>query len=351
MKKKKGYMKKTIIFIFLMLLFSCAFVFLKIFIITQGEFSNTPIEVCISKGLTVNAIADSLEKYKVIKKSNEFIIASKILQTSTMLKAGKYIFNEGLTLSQIINIIVDGKTATTKIVIPEGFTSYQIASLLARKCELDSVKFITLVNDQEFANNLGIDAETLEGYLYPDTYFFYWGINEEESIKILVNEFQKKLNISLKEKVLDRGWSIHQVITLASIIEGEAVIDSERTIISAVYNNRLERGIFLQADPTIQYIIPDGPRRLLHRDLAIDSPYNTYRYTGLPPGPVNNPGIKSIIAAINPAKVKYIYFVAKGDGSHIFTRTLKQHLAAKRKFDEYRKTVKRKKRLNASKRK
>jgi len=159
----------------------------------------------------------------------------------------------------------------------------------------------------------------------------------------LIHEFRRNVTDSLERQISEKGWTLHQIITLASIIEGEAMVDSERAIVSAVYHNRLKSGILLQADPTIQYIIPDGPRRLLNKDLAIDSPYNTYRYIGLPPGPVNNPGIKSILAALNPAAVEYIFFVAKGDGTHIFSKTLNQHLNAKSKFDAYRTMINRKK--------
>ncbi|MDZ7265633.1 MAG: endolytic transglycosylase MltG, partial [candidate division KSB1 bacterium] len=134
------------------------------------------------------------------------------------------------------------------------------------------------------------------------------------------------------------------ILTLASIIEGEAMVDSERVLVSAVYHNRLQRGMLLQADPTIQYIIPDGPRRLLNRDLRIDSPYNTYLHAGLPPGPVNNPGLRSIYAALNPAPVDYLYLVARGDGTHIFSRNLREHQIAKQKFDMYRKMVNQKRR-------
>ena len=151
---------------------------------------------------------------------------------------------------------------------------------------------------------------------------------------------------SLSNHVFEKGWTVHQILTLASIIEGEAMVDSERAMVSAVYYNRLKQGILLQADPTIQYIIPDGPRRLLRKDLAIDSPYNTYLHPGLPPGPVNNPGLKSILAAINPAHVDYLYLVAKGDGSHIFSRTLREHQIAKQRFDEFRRMINRKKKAN-----
>jgi UPF0755 protein len=132
---------------------------------------------------------------------------------------------------------------------------------------------------------------------------------------------------------------MNEVLTLASIIEGEAMVDTEMPIISSVYHNRLRRGMPLQADPTIQYIIPDGPRRLLYRDLKIDSPYNTYLYAGLPPGPINNPGVHAIRAALLPAESKYIYFVANGDGTHSFSENYSQHLRAKKRFDAYREQV------------
>jgi UPF0755 protein len=144
---------------------------------------------------------------------------------------------------------------------------------------------------------------------------------------------------SLKTRAEEIGWTLNQALTLASIIEGEAMVDTEMPLISSVYHNRLDIGMPLQADPTIQYIIPDGPRRLLYRDLEIDSPYNTYKYKGLPPGPINNPGIRAIKAALYPADTDYLYFVANGDGTHSFSENYSQHRRAKRRFDEYRKKV------------
>jgi UPF0755 protein len=144
--------------------------------------------------------------------------------------------------------------------------------------------------------------------------------------------------------------NIHQILTLASIIEGEAVFDEERAVISSVYHNRLNRRIKLQADPTIQYILEGPPRRLLYKDLEIDSPYNTYKYYGLPPGPISNPGKKSILAAIYPSATKYIYFVAKGDGKHVFSTNASDHQKAKAQFDQIRREVSRQKRLTKTKR-
>jgi UPF0755 protein len=156
----------------------------------------------------------------------------------------------------------------------------------------------------------------------------------------MVQEFWRQIPDSAEQRARELGMTLHEIITLASLVEGEAMVDSERAMIAGVYRNRLRRGMRLQADPTIQYIIPDGPRRLLKKDLQIESPYNTYLHAGLPPGPINNPGRKSIEAALYPRDVPYLYFVARGDGSHVFSVTMSQHVQAKRAFDRVRRQVK-----------
>ena len=347
-------MKKGII-ITIILIFICAlggglYFGSKIFLPLNEDSTGNPILVKIKRGSSVKAIADSLEKYEIIKDADDFIFTTKLFGNVAKLKAGAYQLNKGLSPYKTMNLIVEGKVSSVNVVIPEGVTSYQIASLFSKKLEIDSTKFIDLVNNPVFISSLDLSTNSIEGYLFPNTYSFYWGISEKEIINILIKEYHRNFTDSLQNVVTEKGWSIHQILTLASIIEGEAMVDSERAVISAVYHNRLKKGILLQADPTIQYIIPDGPRRLLKRDLAIDSPYNTYRYAGLPPGPVNNPGVQSIIAAIYPAEVDYIYFVAKGDGSHIFSRTWNEHLRAKAKFDQYRRMINRQKRLKEASR-
>lgn len=341
---KKGIVI-TIVLIFVFAMGGGLYFGSKIFLPLKEESNGKPVFVKINNGLSVKAIADSLKKYEIIKDADDFIFTTKLFGNVAKLKAGAYWLNRNLSPYKAMTLTVKGKVSSVNIVIPEGFTSYQIASLFSKKLEIDSTNLIDLANNPGFISSLDLNTHSLEGYLFPNTYSFYWGITAEEAIKKLVNEFNHNFNDSLKNIVLENGWSLRQILTLASIIEGEAMIDSERAIISAVYHNRLKKGILLQADPTIQYIIPDGPRRLLKRDLAIDSPYNTYRYAGLPPGPVNNPGLKSIIAAIYPAQVDYIYFVAKGDGSHIFSRTLNEHLRAKANFDQYRRMINHQKKL------
>jgi len=300
----------------------------------------------IRRGLNVRQIGQILHQKGVIRSPWEFTFSARLLGWDDQLKAGRYEIPLGKSNYKILKMLVEGKLSSQRVCIPEGTTAREIASILRREIQIDSTRFMQLVNDGLFCRKLGIEANSLEGYLFPDTYDFYWGMREEAVIEKLVETFKKVMDDSLQERAQELGMTVHQVVTLASIIEGEAMVEEEKPLISAVYHNRLKRGMRLQADPTIQYIIKDGPRRLLKEDLEIDSPYNTYKYPGLPPGPVNNPGRRSIIAALYPAPVDYLYFVARGDGSHVFSRTLREHLIAKRAFDRIRREVMKERRKN-----
>lgn len=295
----------------------------------------------ISRGASFYSITKLLLKNEIIHNSFKFKSTAWLLNLRSKLKAGKYEIQGGLSSYALLKQVTGGKVTVESVRILEGIQAKQIAGILKDQTEIDSTRFMQLVNDPDFIKNLGVKAKTLEGFLFPDTYNFYWGMKSEDIISIMVNEFKTNFNDSLRNRAAEQGRSVVETLTLASIIEGETVLDSERSTVSAVYHNRLKRGMRLQADPTIQYIIEDGPRRLLNRDLKIDSPYNTYRYKGLPPGPINNPGLASIRASLYPKNVGYLYFVANGDGSHTFSRTLKEHLRAKAKFDKYRVKIKR----------
>lgn len=300
-------------------------------------------EISIQSGMSFNMIADGLKAKKIIRNKQNFKLAAYILGYTNKLKAGKYQIPAGLSNYDILQILVQGKVAVTRVTIPEGKTHRYIAALLKHKLGIDSSRFVHLVHDSLLLKNMGIEAGSLEGYLYPDTYYLTEGLSEEQIIRTLVKQFKKNFPDSIRDSDPELNLTRHQLVILAALVEGEAMLDSERSLISALYRNRLKRGILLQCDPTIQYLLPE-PRRLLNRDLAIDSPYNTYKYPGLPPGPINNPGVKSLLAAAYPEDVKYLYMVARGDGGHTFSRTLSGHLNAKRKFDAYRREVNRKKR-------
>lgn len=301
--------------------------------------ASEDVTVVIPQGSGTRKIATILREAGVARYPDLFVIAAELTADGRPLKAGKYIFPAGANTLDVLKILRAGRSVERRVTVPEGLTSRRIAGMLANELELDSTRFMSIVTNPAFARRFNIDAPTVEGYLFPETYTFSWGVTELDVAEAMLNEFMRQLPDSAAQKAEALGYSLHEIVTLASIIEGEAMLDRERPVISAVYHNRLRRGMRLEADPTIQFIIPDGPRRLLYVDLEIDSPYNTYRNPGLPPGPINNPGRGSIKAALNPANVPYVFMVAKGDGSHVFSETLAEHQKAHRAFNQLRREV------------
>jgi len=302
------------------------------------------VTVEIKKGLPLTQVADTLLFYRVIKNKKYFIYWAKLLGYETRLKAGLFQVPKNLNELQVLKYLIKAPPKEIYVTLIEGWDNHQIGAALAKKIGISSVKFDSLCRDEAFIRELGIEEPTVLGYLLPDTYAFLWGTSEKKIIRFMVNRTKEIFKSdSVRAAIKKNNMTMHDVLTLASIVEGEAILDEERPIIASVYYNRLNRGMRLQADPTIQFIIKGPPRRLLLKDLEIDSPYNTYKYKGLPPGPINNPGKLSILAAVFPAQTKYLFFVARGDGSHIFSRTAKEHARAKKKFDKIRRQVRREK--------
>lgn len=325
--------------------FWCIFTFF-IFNLYSIFSTNFPVDgnyktrtIIIKKGATLAKVADQLYSEYLIRNRNRFIWTAKLLGYQNQVKAGKFNVASYMSNYAIITQLTSNAMAQERITIVEGLPTRQVASLFASRLNIDSTRFMKIVQDKSIAQSLDIDAPSLNGYLFPETYIFMYGVTELEIIETLVREFKKNMSDSLLIAAKNLNLSLHQIVTLASIIEGEAGIDEERPIISAVYHNRLKKNLKLEADPTIQYIIPDGPRRLTKSDLTIDSPFNTYLHPGLPPEPINNPGKKSIYAAAFPVKQPFLYFVATGDGRHAFSKTLQEHLLAKKKLDRLRKEV------------
>jgi UPF0755 protein len=260
-------------------------------------------------------------------------LAAKILNKDRKVRIGKFLFNSGVTNSEMLDDFTTGKSALLiKVTIPEGLKSCLQAHILTREVGIDSVRFMNFIFDKNHAHELGIENSSLEGYLMPNTYQFYWQTDEEEIIKRMVEEFHKTFSDTLKQRAKSLGLSVNDVVTMASIVEGETDIPEERPIIAGVYYNRVKRKMLLQADPTIQYLLDEGPRRLKYSDLQIESPYNTYRNVGLPPGPVNNPGKSAILASLYPAKHSYLYFVSTGEVGHVFSKTYSEHQNAVRNY-------------------
>ncbi|MBN2030046.1 endolytic transglycosylase MltG [bacterium] len=299
------------------------------------------IVVTIKRGMTPNMIATLLKEKGVIRGEEYFLWGAKLIGVTRELQAGNYFFKGPLTNYDVLRKLSKGDVMTTRITFPEGTRASKMAGMVQEALGVDSTGFMDLVLDSSFCQSIGISADQLEGYLYPDTYVFHLEPTPEEIIQKMVDRFHQMFTDSLRRRADEIGMSVHEVVTLASIVEGEAAIASERAVIGALYLNRLAHRMLLQADPTIQYIIENGPRRLLDADLQIDSPYNTYIYAGLPPGPVNNPGIQCILAVLFPEPVDYLYMVANGDGSHTFSYTMEEHLKAKQRFDRIRQEVNR----------
>jgi len=301
------------------------------------------VEINIPKGVSLSQIGNILKEESIISNKRTFTMAVKSLGHEKNIPAGRYVLHNALNNRAIINQLVYGVPSLKSITVLEGWNIYQIANELEKELKISKKTFLRLCNDQRVIKLFDLEGNSLEGYLFPDTYTFAEEVDPYLVLTRMVNEFINNITKSMEVQAQEMNMSLLEVITLASIIEGEAIYDSERAIISAVYHNRLKRGMKLQADPTIQYIIDDGPRRLLNNDLKIESKYNTYLYRGLPPGPINSPGKESIIAALYPGVNEYLYFVARGDGYHTFSTNEKDHNKAKKKFQEVRRRVKQQK--------
>lgn len=223
------------------------------------------------------------------------------------------------------------------VTIPDGSTIKYIAAKVKYDLFIDSASFVNFAHNKKFIDSIGLNYSTIEGYLLPDQYDLYQRSTPEEIIGIFYNNFKKFMSDSMKRRADSLGYSVHEVLTLASIIEGETNKYEEMPLIASVYYNRLKIGMPLEADPTVQYLQPDGWKRLYYKDLKIKSPYNTYLNPGLPPGPINNPGKNAILAALYPADTNFLYFVADGQGGHKFSNSYSQHLI---NVNQYRKWLK-----------
>ncbi len=288
-----------------------------------------PTIIIIEKGMSLNSVSNLLLENEIIVNQNIFKLKVVSRGLASKIPTGRFLIDGKISDAILIDLIFNKGPIKLKLTIPEGSQSKNLFKDINTLLNTD-YDFNKYFNSTEILEQYKLDASSLEGYLYPDTYYLYHDSSPEKIIDIMLSEFWKKFDENLQDRANQLGFSVHEVVTLASIIEGEAMLDSERSTISSVYHNRLKINMKLQADPTIQYIIPGPPKTLSNRDLRIKSDYNTYQNYGLPPGPINNPGIASIKAALYPEDTNFLFFVAQGDGSHAFTTNEKDHEKAKR---------------------
>ncbi len=294
------------------------------------------VVIKIESGEPFSVTLDKLYNAGVIRHKTWTKFWAILTGADRRIKAGRYKLRENMGTFELLRILTKGQNLL--VTIPEGVTLREIAHILKREAGVDSLLFMELAKDTIFIRQLGIkEAKTLEGFLFPDTYCLYWGIAPEKVIKLMVKRFFEIFTDSLQKRAREIGFSLYQAVIFASLVQAEAKVTEEMPIISSVYHNRLKKNLPLQCDPTIQYILPKRKPNLTYKDLKINSPYNTYIHRGLPPGPICSPGKDAIIAALYPAETDYLYFVAKGDGTHIFSKTHKEHLRAKRWVRKFRK--------------
>jgi|TARA_B100001741_G_scaffold193994_1_gene159939 UPF0755 protein len=311
---------------------SIAITILIIFVTSMLSVNNREVNssvITIEKGMSLNSVSNLLLENEIIVNQNIFKLKVITRGLASKIPTGRFLVDGKISDAILIDLIFNKGPIKLKLTIPEGSQSKNLFKDINTLLNTD-YDFNKYFNSTKILEQYKVDASSLEGYLYPDTYYLYHDSSPEEIIDILLSEFWKKFDENLQDRANQLGFSVHEVVTLASIIEGEAMLDSERSTISSVYHNRLKINMKLQADPTIQYIIPGPPKTLSNRDLRIKSDYNTYQNYGLPPGPINNPGIASIKAALYPEDTNFLFFVAQGDGSHAFTTNEKDHEEAKR---------------------
>lgn len=325
-------MKKKLAFIIaLFLLLNSLYVAFDLFV-PVGEEEVREIEVEIPRGASFRQATDILAQNGLIRDKNVFLALGRLTGADRKIRAGYYSFWSSMRPFDIFGIIRKGRIIEYEIRILEGDSLLEIAAAFAKTGIIGEDDFLRLAKDKDFLAAQEISATSVEGYLFPDTYIVPKGTEAEDALELMVSRMQEKFTPDLRDRAAKIGMTEHEVLTLASIIEKEAVVDSERSVISAVYHNRLKKKMPLQADPTSIYGIKSSKERITKTDLVRKTPYNTYVIKGLPPGPIASPGMKSIRAALYPADVPYLYFVSNNDGTHQFSSTLGEHEEAVRSY-------------------
>ena len=283
------------------------------------------VDVRVEQGEPFTAVVHKLHEQKVITNERLFTIWARITGAEKKVHWGLYRFDTGLPPREVLHRMVIGKAVFQTVTVPEGLTVREVADLLAKLQIAEREKFLTVASDPDLLKSLGLESKGLEGYLFPNTYHFTPSTSEKEIITTMVEQFRKASEPLLSQLDTGSGLSAHEIVTLASIIEKETGVDSERPLVSAVFHNRLKLNMSLQSDPTVIYGLRDFNGDLTRKDLKDASPYNTYRIPALPPGPICNPSLASIKAALAPADVPYLFFVSKNDGTHAFSENLETH--------------------------
>lgn len=306
------------------------FAFLLLALAACGDGTEPAARVTIPDGASMRVAADSLERSGVIGSPRMFRLYAQLRGGDRGIRAGIYMLRPDASWESVLDALRSGRGVVNVVTVPEGYTLRQTEALLGAKLGVAAESVRAVARDSALRQRLQVPRPDLEGYLFPDTYFFSPGTTARAAVQAMVRRFEQRWKPEWTARLDTLRLTRHSVLTLASIVEREAKLPQERPVIAAVYWNRLRRGMRLEADPTVQYALPEYQSRLLYRHLDINSPYNTYRHAGLPPGPIGAPGVASIEATLYPANVPYLYFVAYPDGHHEFRTRLQEHQIAAR---------------------
>ncbi len=317
------YFLLTLLFVSLSALLFIGFLFAFLFLPSLQR--PGLVEVRVERGEPFSSVVRKLKGKDVILNKNLFSLWARLSSVDRKIHWGLYRFELPLAPREVLDRMVLGRGVFHRITIPEGLTVKEIAGLLQKEGIAEKDRFLAEATSPELLSLLGLEGKGIEGYLFPDTYYFTPFVTEGDIIVAMAEQFRGVFNQMMKEQTRKVGLNLHEVVTLASLIEKETGIEAERPLISAVFHNRLKTKIPLQSDPTVIYGLKHFSGNLTRRDLQSRSPYNTYRIQGLPPAPICNPGLSSLMAALYPAPVPYLYFVSKNDGSHLFSVSLKEH--------------------------
>ncbi|MBW6509724.1 MAG: endolytic transglycosylase MltG [Desulfuromonadales bacterium] len=321
-----------LVLIILIVLLSCGLALGGWWLLTTPVTPPETVTLEVTPGSSLQRVARQLEEQGVISHALLLRLLAKWHDQEQQIQAGHYTFALPATAENILQRLVRGDVDRVNLTIPEGFNLQQIIERIVESGHGEAARLWQLARDQEFIASLGIDADSLEGYLFPETYHFVPGTTEAALLRMMVEQFQLNLSAEKREAARQLGLSLHQHVTLASLIEKETGVVAEMPLISSVFHNRLAINMRLQTDPTVIYGVEDYSGTITRRHLNTPTPYNTYIIYGLPPGPIASPGRPALYAAVFPETSDYYYFVSRGDGSHHFSRTLREHNNAVQKY-------------------
>ncbi|HJP55956.1 MAG TPA: endolytic transglycosylase MltG [Gemmatimonadales bacterium] len=294
--------------------------------------TGPPVRIVVPPGATFASVTDTLAAHGLVRNRLWFKLRARLMGVDRSVHAGVYEVNRAMSSGEVLAILAAGQSSVIRFTVPEGLTVFDVADLALARAGIPRDSVLAAARDTVLIDSLGLPGPTLEGFLHPDTYELPANITGRDLVRMMADGFRRTWDTAWRARLDSVGMNELQLVTLASIVEGEARADDEREIIASVYLNRLHRGMALQADPTVQYAIllrtGDRKPRLYDKDYQTPSPYNTYLQPGLPPGPVNSPSRRSIVASLYPATTPYLFFVAGPDGRHVFTRNFDEHLRA-----------------------